>query len=145
MKQERVILTGEDEVYQFRLSSDNSIIALGYRFEKRFALYTIPADGGEKTMVVTTKDDVTPYIIDFTPDNRHLIYETGAYDSKEPHEILRVPLDGGDPEKVILLEDLLSQGKVENIEIHPEGQQIVFDAEVGQGLEVWTLENLFRK
>ena len=101
--------------------------------------------GGEKRILVETEDHVTPYIIDWTPDARYLIFQTGLYRSEVPREIYRVPANGGDPERIFVFEDKFSQGEIENIEVHPDGKQIVLDAKIGQGSEVWTMENLFKK
>lgn len=144
-KQEQKIYTDEDEILHFAVSPDGTEIAFGYFFNNRNALYIIPAAGGEKRRLVAYEEKVTPYVISFTPDNKYVLYEYGAYSEKEFHEILRVPVTGGEPERVLKLEDLFSQGEVRNIEVHPDGQQVVLDIILGQGMEVWKLENLFTK
>ena len=144
-KQERKIYSAEDQILQYRLSPDGTQIVFGHFFKDRNVLYTLSADGGEKRSLLKTEEKTTPYIIGWTPDNKHLIFETGAYGSQDPHEIFRVPVSGGDPERVLLLDDLFSQGYIENIEVHPDGQHVVIDAWTGQDTEVWTIENLFKK
>ncbi len=61
----------------------------------------MPSDGGEKRILVETEDHVTPYIIDWTPDAKHLIFQTGLYRSEVPREVYRVPANGGDPERIL--------------------------------------------
>ncbi len=142
---ESVIYKDKDELLQFKLSPDGSRIVFGYNFTNRYALYTVPYSGGEKRKLLNTKDKDTPYVISWTADSKHIIYEVGTYGNKEPHEILRVAADGGESERIVLLEDLFSQGLVRNIEIHPDGQQVAIDLTTGQDVEVWELENLFKK
>jgi len=144
-KKEQKIYTDEDEILHYTLSPDGSQIAFGYFFNNRNAVYIIPTAGGEKRRLVGYEEKVTPYVISFTPDNKYVLYEYGAYSEKESHEIMRVPVTGGDPERVLALEDLFPQGEVRNIEIHPDGQQVVLDIILGQGMEVWKVENLFKK
>lgn len=144
-KQERKVYAGEDQILQFSLSPDGSQIVFGYFCCKPNALYTVPATGGEKRILVETQEEITPYFIAWTPDNKHVIFEVGAYESKEPHEILRVPVNGGNPERVLLLDDLFSQGLIWNIEVHPDGQQVVMDVKTGHDTEIWVMENLFKK
>ena len=144
-QQERTIYTGEDQILQYKLSPDGRQIVFGNFCCDPHELYIMPSGGGEKRILVETEVCVTPYIIDWTPDAKHLIFQTGLYRSEVPHEIYRVPANGGDPERILVLEDMFSQGEVENIEVHPDGKQIVIDAKIGQGTEVWTMENLFKK
>ena len=144
-KKEQKIYTDKDEILHYTVSPDGTQIAFGHFFNNRNDVYIIPAAGGEKRKLVDYEEKVTPYVIAFTPDNKYLLYENGAYSENESHEILRVPVTGGDPERVLVLEDLFSQGEVRNIEVHPDGQQVVLDIILGQGMEVWKVENLFKK
>lgn len=144
-KQERTIYTGEDQILQFKLSPDGTQIVFGNFCCDPHELFIMSSGGGEKRILVETEDHVTPYIIDWTPDARYLIFQTGLYRSEVPREIYRVPANGGDPERIFVFEDKFSQGEIENIEVHPDGKQIVLDAKIGQGSEVWTMENLFKK
>ena len=143
---ERKVYSGEDEILHYALSPDGSQIVYGYFFEKRYALYVLRLSEGNPRKLLDSKKKDTPYVISWTPDSKYVIYELGAWGYETPHEILRVPADGGDSERVILLEDLFGkQGKVRNIEIHPDGSQIVIDMNIGQGEEIWAIENLFNK
>ena len=86
---------------------------------------------------------VTPYIIGWSKDDSQLIFETGRYKEELEHEIWRISADGGEPIKVIHFDDIFSQGTVMHIEIHPDGEQIVIDAQTGNELQVWALDNIF--
>ena len=143
---ERKIYSGENEILHYELSPDGSQIAYGYFFDDRFALYVVKLSEGEPRKLLDSKKGDTPYVISWTADSKYVIYELGVWGIKAPHEILRVPADGGDSERVVLLEDLFGkQGEVRNIEIHPDGRQIAVDMLIGEGEEIWAIENLFNK
>jgi Tol biopolymer transport system component len=143
-KKEKKIFTGEDEILQLKLSPDGTVIVFGYFCCHRNALYSIPANGGEKRLLVETPEKTTPYMVSWTPDQAQLIVIVRSQENKEPHEIISVSFNGGDPERVFILNDLFPQGSIVNMEVHPDGQQVVLEVELGQGTEVLTMENLFK-
>ena len=82
-------------------------------------------------------------MISWAPDHKHeIIVRTLKVD--ESHEIFRVPVKGGDPERIFILDELLSQGKLRYIAISPGSQQIAVGLETGADSEIWAMENLFK-
>ena len=77
----------------------------------------MPATGGEKRILVEMEKGVTPYMITWTSDNGQMIFQTGLHKSKIPSEIYRVPVNGGDPELILQLDDLLSGAEIASIVI----------------------------
>ena len=121
------------------------MIAFGYFFNNRYALYLLDEEEGEVRKLVEFKDKVTPYIITWTLDGNYILFEKGAWEEAEPHAIWRISKTGGEPEKILELKDLFSQGEVLTIEVNPDGEQVVFDLSTGKQSEVWALKNLFKK
>lgn len=143
-KKEKKIYAGEDEILYYNISPNDTQIVFGYQFENKSILYSIPTSGGEKRILIETQESIKPYLTAWTPDNKYLLFGIGPNGSYEPHEILRIPVNGGNPERVLLLDDLFSQGTVRYLEVHPDGQQVIMDAAIGQGSEIWVMENLLK-
>jgi Tol biopolymer transport system component len=83
-----------------------------------------------------------PRSILWMPDGRHLLLNRSAWgvgeDGGERSELWKVPLDGGAPEFVTVLND----GLVCNLRLAPDGRKLAFDScEEGTG-ELWVMENL---
>ena len=105
----------------------------------------MPVSGGKAREVL--KLELPERIFDlglaWTPDGRHLLVPilpkcTGVPEPGAMTELLRVPVEGGDAQKVGLAMEEIGLGGV-----HPDGRRIVFD--FGQrkesAQEVWVMEN----
>ena len=145
-KKEEKIFSSKDPIMQFRVSPDGTQIVFSYRYDNPNSnmLYSMPISGGEIKKLAEFHDDVIPFMISWAPDHEHEII-VRAYTGGESHEIFRVPVKGGDPERIFILDELLSQGKVTSINMNPGSQQIAVCLETGAGYEVWAMENLFKK
>ena len=141
---EKVILSGEDELLYYSLSPDEDEIAFGYFFNNRNALFLVRESDGSVKKLADFEKGVTPYTIGWTSDGNEILFENGAWGEGD-HSILRISKNGGDPVKVIGISDLFPQGEVRTIEVHPDGEQVLFDVSSGKNSEVWSMKNLFRK
>jgi Tol biopolymer transport system component len=141
-KEELIIIEGDDEIYQYRLSPDESRIIFGYYFRDREVIYAVPSEGGSLTTIVKVEEEnVRPYLANWISED-HLLYQTGNYGSEDSNKIWRTQLDSGIQELVIKGEGLLPRAKFRELNVHPDGQQILIGAEIGQGQEIWKMENL---
>jgi len=142
-KKEISILAGEDEIFQFKLSPDASRIIFGYYFRDRELLYEVPAEGGSLSTVVKVEEKgVRPYLTTKWLSNDILLYQTGYYGYEDEQLIWRTQVGSGIQEQVIRGEDLLPRAEFRELDIHPDGQQLLIEAEIGQGQEIWKMENL---
>jgi len=57
---------------------------------------------------------------------------------------MRISVDGGDPEEVIVFKDVFKNGIITRVNIHPDENAILVELEVGKE-EVWKLEGLFNE
>ncbi len=137
------VLSGPDEILYFKPSHDESMIALGYFFTNRNALYMVATSGGEVRKLADFEKGVTPYVVAWSQDDNEVIFEKGAYMKDQSHEIWRVAISGSEPEMVVPLKAIIPQGEVREVEMHPDGQQVVISVVVGQESQVWALENIF--
>lgn len=143
-KQEIIIHISEEPILQYLVSPDESKIAIGYWTCGRNALYVVSTTGGDVQQIMEDQDDGTPYILTWTKDSKYILFEIGKYWDIGSHSIYRVPAAGGEPEQIFLSKNLYSNGEVMDMDIHPDGQQIVLGMRVGKGSEVWALENIFK-
>jgi len=144
-KYDNKIHVGEEQILQFKLSPDESSIVFGYGCNCKYVLYSIPSSGGDTTRLAEFQDNVIPSVISWTPDNKHVIVEAKTCGKPDAHEIMRVPVDGGEPERVLLSKELFTHGSVNKIEIHPHGRQALFEIGVGNESVIWALDNLSEK
>ncbi|MFC2081078.1 hypothetical protein ACFLR8_02590, partial [Bacteroidota bacterium] len=141
-KSEKKIYFREDKIGNFKISPDENQIIFGTYPSKPYTLYSMPFSGGDIIKLVEFQDKV-PVMTSWTPDNREIIIMTTTGNGLI--EILHLPVKGGDPERVLLLEDLTSLGRVKYFDVHPDGQQVVFDIVIDPGYEIWAMDNLFKK
>jgi Tol biopolymer transport system component len=141
---EEKVISGDDEIFQFRLSNEGDQIIFGYYFRDRDTFFSLPIQGGEPTLLMKLSSELRPYIVNYSSD-QYIIYETGSYGSAETHDIWRFSVQEAVPHMLFSLSEIFPKAEVREIEIHPDGQQVVVSVEIGQGEEIWRMENLFRQ
>ncbi len=75
------------------------------------------------------------------PDGRHLLFSKGPRGNME---LWRIPVDGGEPEKLGLA---MARLGLFGLSVHPDGQRIAFSAGAAgpPTSEVWVMENFLPK
>ncbi len=75
------------------------------------------------------------------PDGRHLLFSKGR---RQNMELWRIPVDGGEPEKLGLA--MVGLG-LSGLSVHPDGKRIAFSAGGGAGptVELWVIENFLHQ
>jgi Tol biopolymer transport system component len=134
----RNLATGSDEVLyegdvspRFAVSPDRRHLAFAARREGRASLMVMPIAGGEPIAVLPDCGESLPSEIQWSPDGRHLYYESGG--------LWRVPVDGGLPEKLEWFEQAHATSF---FRFQPSGQRVALMCAVGQDAsEVWVMEN----
>ncbi len=141
---ETPIFSSKDQLCNYRISPDETQIVLGFWFNNRRKLYTVPLKGGEIKELVEVKEGQQPVILSWTPDNEHVIVLAATPDDRATDEIIRIPVSGGDPEHVILIRELFADGFIRSVKIGPDGRETLFVVDMGPDSGVWALENLFK-
>ncbi len=118
-------------VYGLTASPDGRHLAFGVwdTNERRSILKILPLEDGEPLELTSVS---LPTAIAWTPDSRHLIYQT-------EEGLWRVSIDGGEPLSLGSLAPL-AMNQV-GFSVHPAGRQIAFVAEKSLSSEVWVLED----
>jgi Tol biopolymer transport system component len=80
------------------------------------------------------------YSLGWSRDQRYLIFVRPEGDASKPQLLWRVPLQGGDPEKMgISMPDIFFP------QMSPDGRRIAFTSREDAAEEVWALENFLPK
>jgi Tol biopolymer transport system component len=127
----------------FVLSPDGEHVAFPVDDWARGRMLVASTKGGEARVVRETKTELLqPFGLSWSPDGRYLLYVERP-DVKSPYELWRVPVQGGQPEKL----GLAAQG-LHAPRLHPDGTRIAFSSGSGGhaglnngGFEIWVLEN----
>jgi Tol biopolymer transport system component len=128
-----------DWIHGLALSPDEKQFAF---FEGRFRLGNMkikifPVDREESRILHTFEKGEWLVALDWTPDGRNILFSKGKrVDEKWVESLWNISLKGGKPQQVEM--DMAS---IENIQIHPDGQQIAFESGRG-GQEIWVIENI---
>jgi len=127
----RVLRTGPG-TDAFALSPDGQYLARAEpaRDNEPGKILIIPVAGGAPREVLSFEEGADRVSgIDWTPDMQRLVYlyEDGVWD---------VPVAGGSPRNLGLSMDWMR-----SIRVHPDGRQIIFDAEP-YNVDIWVMENL---
>ena len=142
-KKEKTILSGTKTVLYYELSNDNSKLAFGYWFENNKEIYVASISGGEKKKIFEAGSDCkcSPNVISWGKDDKYLYFKEGKFRNLE--KIHRVAVGGGEPEEVIVFKDIFENAKIINVNLNPNGNNILVQIEAGSGGEIWKLEGLF--
>ena len=98
-------------------------------------LKVLPAAGGEARDVLRGVEMAFPGSVAWTPDGLSLLFNGKARLRGSRTELWRVPVQGGEPQKLDLAADNLR-----DLRLHPDGRHIAYTAGKDR-LEVWALEN----
>ena len=104
------------------------------------------SDGVFKYNLITKEliklTDSKGWVIGWSPDEKYL-YRTIKFEHMLRRNIVRVALDGSEPDKTISLEELFPNGKPWLMSMHPSRNEIVFDMSVNNGEEIYKLNGVF--
>ncbi len=140
-KQESTIISGNDVILYFKLSNDNSRIALGYWYENNKDIYVVSTKGGEKKKIFETDCACSPNVISWSKDDKFLYFKKGKF--RDLKEIMRVSVDGGNPELFFDFKEVFNNGTIINADVYLDGNKLLVELMVGKGAEVWKLEGVF--
>jgi len=141
-KLETTIISGSKTIHFFKLSNDNTKIAFGYWFENDKNLYTVSTSGDAKQKLMEFDCDCADNVVSWGKDDKFIYFKDGKF--RDFKKLMRISVDGGDPEEVIVFKDVFENGTITNVNIHPDENSILVELEVGKE-EVWKLEGLFNK
>ena len=143
---ERVLLQTDRDDFSSRyfvLSPDGEHVAFPLDNWKTARLMVASTKGGEARLLHETKTELLQvYGISWSPDSRYVLFAERP-DIKSSYELGRVPVQGGQAERLGLVAEGLHMPRM-----HPDGSQIVFNSgSAGPGglnrggFEIWVLEN----
>lgn len=140
-KEETEIMAGEDQIVQLSLSPDGSQIIYGYWFRDKQLLYSVPTKGGSPSVYMSLEEKSTPYVFGWASEELMLFTSNTSDDNLENDKIWRFKTNNS-PEQVIYIKDILQRSLIRDMDMHPDGQHILISAMIGQGQEIWKMENL---
>ncbi len=104
-------------------------------------MYIVSTYGGEKKKILESRSDDSPTVISWSKDDKYLYYKEGK--DRYLKKVMRVSVDGGDPEEVLVFKDIFENGNVSRVSMLPDGQHLAVQLGVGSGGDVWKLEGIF--
>jgi Tol biopolymer transport system component len=114
---------------------------LAFIGKERKVLNVMPAAGGEPRELLRLESPETFHPstgLAWTPDGRYILFGKRTWSAGQPHEpdeLCRIPTEGGEPQKLLAMNDL------HQISVHPDGRRIVFTAGWDWETKVWVMEN----
>ncbi len=144
-KQETAIVSGTKTILYYELSNDNSKLAFGYWFENNKEIYVASTSGGEMKKIFEAGSDCkcSPNVIAWGKDDKYLYFKEGKF--RNLKKIHRIAVGGGEPEEVIVFKDVFENAIIIDVNLHPDGNNMLVQIEVGKGGEIWKLEGLFNE
>jgi len=122
---------------QLALSPDGNQLALVLREEKDMRMLKVmPTGGGEPVELHRFELKGREIVnLDWSPDGRYIYF---SKPTPEGWDLWRVPAEGGEAENL-----QLKMFRFIHLNIHPDGQRIVFASYVGDKMlpEIWVMEN----
>ncbi len=117
---------------------------LAYREGLLGGLKIISATGESRDLLRLSQEEQEQGIqiggVTWMPDGRHLLFSKGR---RQNMELWRIPVDGGEPEKLGLTMGGLG---LSGLSVHPDGQRIAFSrAGLGPTVELWVMENFLHQ
>ena len=101
-------------------------------------LKVLATTGGESRELLQVKD---VYTTAWTRDGKYVLYSKLRDGSKDMFDLWRIPVNGGEPQKLDL-----SMRKLMHVRIHPDGRRIAFTgSSQPEKSEVWVMENFLPK
>jgi hypothetical protein len=141
-KLETTIISGSKTIHFFELSNDNTKIAFGYWFENDKNLYTVSTSGDGKQKLMEFDCDCADNVVSWGKDDKFIYFKDGKF--RNFKKLLRISVDGGDPEEVIEFKDIFENGTITRVNIHPDENAVLVELEVGKE-EVWKLDGIFNE
>ena len=139
----------EKEIY---LASDNNRLYLScspdgkwlaFLNREKGVLRIIPATGGEpRELCRFDKGEEFGFSFTWTPDGKFILFairppgNSARQREKNKFSLLRIPIEGGEPEKFGLEMNFIG-----HLSVHPDGQHIAFYTMTDRLAEVWVMEN----
>ena len=123
--------------YGLAISPDGRQLALYGGWERNSSLLVAPIATGQLRALFSSPQGIKT--IAWTPDGRHLLFSltqsAGGAGSGATTDLWRIPVEGGQSQKLELAMDSLA-----DLRVHPNGRHIAFVAGSHKG-EVWVMEN----
>jgi Tol biopolymer transport system component len=139
--EKEIYLTSDDDRLYLSCSPDGKWLAF-INWEKG-VLRIIPAAGGEpRELCRLDKGEGFGRSITWTPDGKYILFVISPPGNslRQPEQnkcsLWRIPIDGGEPEKLGLEMNYIS-----HFSIHPDGQHIALFTITDKLAEVWVMEN----
>jgi Tol biopolymer transport system component len=140
----------EDEIFRVQLrgwglgtiigSPDGRWLAFTVRGSRSepWTVRMVPTTGGRAREVLSTREreNISGPEMGWTPDSRYLLVVRGAGPPEKKTQLWRVPVEGGEPQKV--------GPPMEGIRfpsVHADGRRISFTAGTPRRTEIWVMEN----
>ncbi len=117
------------------LSRDGRQLAFAAGERGSNVLKVLPADGGEARDVLRGVEMPLPGSVAWTPDGLSLLFTRTPGPRSSRTELWRVPVQGGEPEKLDLADD-----NIRELRLHPDGRHIAYTAGKDRQ-QVWALSN----
>jgi len=103
-------------------------------FNDGLAVKLVSTSGGEPRELIQVKDIST---IAWQGDGQHILYGQRREGSEDMVDLWRVPVKGGEPQKLDL-----AMSRLMHLRVHPDGRRIAFTAKTqNEKSEVWVMEN----
>ena len=121
------------------MSPDGQRIAMTMNSDKSWALLVMPASGGEaRELVRVDREKDTPFLgsPEWTRDGRYVIFLMRVRGQTGQWQLLRVPTEGGEPQRI----GLIAARQLQGVRLHPDGRRIV-TGDIKVDLEVWVMEH----
>lgn len=139
--QDKILPGSPDDVKDVDISPDGKWLVCANRDEKK-VLGIIPTSGGEPRILCSYEHPGTrPIYPTWIAGGRYILFTrvtSGLDEPVETYEIVRVPVEGGEIQRLGL-----EMIEFRHFSAHPDGQHIVFHSRGSKmrGAEVWVMEN----
>ncbi len=136
-----VVLYTNKRFFTFSLSPDGQWLALGFTGRNTSKLELLSIEGGATKELYKFKKGIglgsTQAVVWTTDGNYLLLTVKDSNDESGRHELWRIAVDGGEPEKLGLKTD----NSIDGLSVHPNGRHITFSTTAKDISEVWMMEN----
>ena len=133
--QKTVIFQSKKQLFYNNLSPDGKYLAFRYWFDNPNDLWIVSTTGGNPKKVGSLANDERIGWPVWTPDSRNVVVI--AVNSRKVYQF---PIDGS---PAFMLE--ISMKNKRHLEIHPDGNRVVYDMEQAGRNQVWAIDNFLPK
>ena len=134
---EKELYRGSRGMFSLSCSPDGKWLAFMRRGKEGF-LGIMPAAGGEHRELYRFKQEDLMFVsLRWTPDGKYILFEH-VEPGQNKWSLWRIPMEGGEPQKVGLEWDVRIL-----LSVHPDGRHIVFSSpsSIGENSGNWVMEN----